>query len=210
MTATAFLENKKAEVLGSVAGCVIGNDAEVADVDFLAVAELAMREGVLEGLAFIVGAEIDRRAGGGGELTGTTGEVGVDMSFEDRHDLPAPCGEQIRVDVYVAPGIDNHSAALGGEDVGEVREAFGFNSFEKHSLAPFQLLESGFHSVQFAGAHDLAQLFDDRIADAVNDFAGLPATGDETCIKEGLQVATGIGLGQCEGRDKGTDAAIAV
>ena len=77
------LEDQKTEMLGRVTGCVDGLEVDIAHRHPLAVRDVPMRVGHLEGLAAVVGGHEQRRAGPRRERASARGEVCVNVRLED-------------------------------------------------------------------------------------------------------------------------------
>ena len=103
----AEVVDEEAEVLGGVAWCVQGLDADAAQGEAVLVLQFLVREGGLEGLALVVGGDGQRCAAALGEFLGPGGEVGVDVGLQDMGDAHALLVSVVEVDVDVAARIDD-------------------------------------------------------------------------------------------------------
>ena len=125
------IEDYEANTLGRVAGCFEDANATVAEEDLVSVAKGLMRK-----LRSGRGSHTNLCAGALRKLAVSGNKISVKMRFEDVFDRDVLLRGSVEVDLDITLRIDDECLALGGEQVGSVREACEEELFELHGYPP--------------------------------------------------------------------------
>jgi hypothetical protein len=119
-------------VLGGVTRSVPGTELDLPHGDLISVAEFLVREGTVEGLAFVICAQAKLRTGGIGQRSRSGRIIGVDMGLQNISDPQSRALRELEIGINIALGVDNRYRATATDDVGVVGKSRHIKTFENH------------------------------------------------------------------------------